>query len=212
VLSSGEGPRTVPLPPAPTPDFNTSTLRVLDDGTLVVVSQEASRLRAIVSRDEGRHWSRPVDVTAPGVTSVATWAVASRGHAVSLSYLAQHRGDARFYGYVGLLPDPRTLWTARGTTVVSGQVAKGPLLYGEGPTGPAVMGAGTVPVAPGVDVPFPPPFDIQVFGNDFIGAAIGPDGTPWGSFTQDCGPSPSAPACRANGGQTRGLVGRLVLR
>jgi len=212
VLTNGEGPREVPVPAAPTPDFNTSALRVLDDGTLVVVSQESDRLRVRVSGDEGRHWTAPVDVTSPGVASAASWAVASRGHAVSLSYLAQHPGDSRFFGYVGLLPDPRTLLARRGTTVLSGQVVRGPLLYGSGPTGPAVMGAGTIPVAPGTDVPFPPPFDIQVFGNDFIGAAIGPDGTPWGSFTQDCGPTPDAPTCRANGGQTRGVVGRLVLR
>ncbi len=212
LLRKGEAPLEVPVPAAPTPDFNTSALRVLDDGTLVVLSQESDRLRVRVSGDEGRHWVGPVDLTAPGVASAATWATAVRGHAVALSYLAQHPGDSAFYGFVALLPDPRTLLRTGRTTVVSGQVVKRPLLFGSGPTGPAVQGAGTIPVAPGVDAPYPPPFDIQVFGNDFIGAAIAPDGTPWGSFTQDCGPSPSAPACRANGGQTRGVVGRLVLR
>jgi hypothetical protein len=211
VLHDGEGPRSVPVPPAPTPDFNTSALRVLADGTLVVVLADGGRLTVLVSGDEGRHWTRPVDVTAPGVTTAATWAVAARGHALALSYLGQHPGDGRYFGYVALLPDARTLLHG-GTTVLSGQVAKGPLLYGSGLVGPAPKGAGTIPVAPGVDAPFPPPFDIQLFGNDFIGVTIGPDGTPWGSFTQDCGPAPSAPACRANGGQTRGLVGRLVLR
>jgi len=211
VLRNGEAPREIPLPPAPTPDFNTSALRVLDDGTLVVVSQEGGRLKARVSADEGRHWTAPYDVTAPGVTTTETWASAVRGHAIALSYLAP-KADGAYYPWVAKLPDPRTLLTRRTTTVVSGQVLKGPVLYGDGLVGPAPTGAGTIPGPGGTHLPFPPPFTIQLFGNDFIGAALGPDGTAYGSFTQDCGPSPDSPACLANGGQTRGLLGRLVLR
>ena len=74
------------------------------------------------------------------------------------------------------------------------------------------FGAGTISGPGGTHLPFPPPFTIQLFGNDFIGAALGPDGTAYGSFTEDCGPSADSPGCLANGGQTRGLLGRLVTR
>jgi hypothetical protein len=211
VLMSNEVPREVPLPAAPTPDFNTSALRVLDDGTLVVLSQEAGRLRLRVSGDEGRHWTAPYDVTAPGLTTTATWASAVRGHALALAYLAP-RSDGLFYGFVAKVPDPRTLLRSRSTAVVSGQVARRPLLYGKGLVGPAPTGAGTISGPGGTHLPFPPPFTIQLFGNDFIGAALGPDGTAYGSFTEDCGPSADSPGCLANGGQTRGLLGRLVTR
>jgi hypothetical protein len=48
-----------------------------------------------------------------------------------------------------------------------------------------------------------------MFGNDFIGAAVAPDGTPWGSFTQDCGPSRESKGCVKQDGQTRGFAGHL---
>lgn len=211
VLRNNELPREVPVPAAPTPDFNTSALRVLDDGTLVVISQESGRLKVRVSGDEGRHWTAPYDVTAPGVATTETWASAVRGRAIALSYLAP-KADGAYYAWVAKLPDPRTLLTRRSTAVVSGQVAKRPVLYGNGLVGPSPTGAGTIPGPGGTHLPFPPPFTIQLFGNDFIGAALAPDGTPYGSFTQDCGPKPDSPGCLANGGQTRGLLGRLVLR
>jgi hypothetical protein len=210
VLQNGEAPREVPIPPAGTPDFNTSALQVLGDGTLVVVYQDANHLKAKVSGDEGRHWTAAYDITAPGVSTVTTWATASRGHALALAYLAE-RGGA-YYPWVAQLPDPRTLLHSRSTVVQSGQVQKGPALYSKGLVGPAPSGAGTIPGPGGTHLPFPPPFTIQLFGNDFIGAAIGPDGTAYGSFTQDCGPTPDSPGCLANGGQTRGLLGRLVAR
>ncbi len=206
VLSNGEAPRQVPIPAAQTPDFNSSALQVLADGTLVVVHQVGSSLKVIASADEGKHWTAPIDVTAPGV-GVGTWAVATRGHALALSYLAQRPGDAAQYAWVASLPDVRTLLRSGRTTVASGQVRKEPVLFGSN-----VQGAGTIAGPGGTHLPFPPPFTIQVFGNDFIGAAIGPDGTPYGSFTLDCGPTPESPACVANGGQTRGLLGRLVRR
>ncbi len=205
VLRKGEGARTIPVPAAATPDFNTSALQVLADGTLAVVSHESGRLKLRVSSNEGLTWTAPVDVTAPGLASAATWAVASRGKALSLAYLGARAGDPAFYGYVGLIPDVHSP-----ATLVSGLVRTKPMLFGSNALGPAVSGAGTVHGPVGVEAPFPPPFTIQLFGNDFLGAAIGPDGTPWGSFTLDCGPTPQSPGCQANGGQTRGIVGRLV--
>jgi hypothetical protein len=213
LLRQGEGPRTVPVTPEPYLNLNTSALQVLSDGTLVVVSLENGRLLLRASGNEGRSWTRPVDVTGPGLPGVASWAIASRGTTVGLAYVAHHPGDARYYGYVAQLRDPRTVLRTGRTTVVTGQVRRDPLLYGDSRSGgPGITGAGTVPGPGGSHLPFPPPFTIQLFGNDFIGAAVGPDGTPWGSFNADCGPSPDAPACLANGGQTRGVAGRLVLR
>jgi hypothetical protein len=210
VLTNGEAPREVPVPAAGNPDFNSSALQVLADGTLVVVYQERGRLKLRVSGDEGRRWTAPYDVTAAGVTSAETWTVASRGNALALAYLAE-RGGA-YYPWVAKVPDPRTLLRSRRTTVFSGQVTRTPALYGRGLVGPSPTGAGTIPGPAGTHLPFPPPFTIQLFGNDFIGAALGPDGTAYGSFTQDCGPSPDSPGCLRNGGQTRGLLGRLVAR
>jgi hypothetical protein len=90
----------------------------------------------------------------------------------------------------------------------SGQVndSKRPLLYAD-----QVKGGGTfqLPGPLGNQAPFPPPFDIQEFGNDFIGAVIDPGGRAWGSYTQDCGPTPSSAGCVAQKGQTRGYAGHL---
>lgn len=213
VLPGREGPRTVPVTAEPYLNLNTSALQVLADGTLVVVSLEGERLLLRVSGDEGLTWTKPVDVTGPGLPGVAQWAIASRGTALALSYVAHRPGDTRYFGFVAHLRDPRTVLRTGRATVLTGQVRKAPLLYSDSPLGgPGVTGAGTIPGVAGLHLPFPPPFTIQLFGNDFIGAALAPDGTPYGSFNADCGPTPDAPACLANGGQTRGIVGRLVLR
>jgi hypothetical protein len=213
VLGSSEQPRTIPVSAKRFLNLNTSALQVLSDGTLVVVSLENDRLLMRASGDEGRHWTAPVDLTAPGLPRVGQWAVASRGTSLALAYLANRPGDTRYFAYVASVPDPRTVLRTGRTTVTSGLVRKQPLLFGDGPLGgPGVMGAGTIPGPGGTHLPFPFPFTVQFAGNDFLGAAIGPDGTPYGSFNQDCGPTPDSPACLANGGQTRGVVGRLVLR
>ncbi len=210
VLTDGGAPRLIPLPAASIPDFNSSALQVLVDGTLAVVSKEDGRLQLRVSGDEGRSWTSPVDVTAPGLVGTRTWAVSSRGTTLGLAYLGARAGDPAFYGYVGAIRDARTLLRTRGVTVASGAVRTEPMLFGSNQLGPAVSGAGTVHGPAGIEAPFPPPFTIQLFGNDFLGSAVGPDGTPWGSFTLDCGPAPGSPGCQANGGETRGIVGRLA--
>ena len=80
-----------------------------------------------------------------------------------------------------------------------------PLLFGD-----SVEGSGYLALPGGVNVPYPPPFNNQMFGNDFIGVAIAPDGTPWGSFTQDCGTSPDDASCKKQNDQTRGFAGHLA--
>jgi len=79
-----------------------------------------------------------------------------------------------------------------------------PLLFGD-----SVEGSGYLQVG-GQNLPYPPPFNNQMFGNDFIGAAIAPDGSPWASFTRDCGTSPDAQSCKKQDDQTRGFAGRLA--
>ena len=49
---------------------------------------------------------------------------------------------------------------------------------------------------------------------DYNGADIGPDGSAWGSFIQDCAPDSTEPGCVGDDGKrfflSRGLVGRLA--
>jgi hypothetical protein len=161
-----------------------------------------------LSTDRGLTWSKPLDLLAPGLTAVHNWAMAQYGDQVAVAYLG-HRTGPTWDGWITTAKGVRASLAAGRTPVLtSGQVndPKRPLLYGDN-----VQGAGTfqLPAPLGNTVPFPPPFDIQVFGNDFIGATIAPDGTAWGSYTQDCGPSPDSAGCVAQQGQTRGWAGHL---
>ena len=213
VLPGREGPRTVPVTADRFLNLNTSALKVLDDGTLLVVSLESDRLLLRVSGDEGRTWTAPVDLTAPGLPRVVQWAIATRGTSIALSYVAARDSSTLYYGYVASVRDPRSVLSTGRTWVTSGAIRKAPLLFGNSPTGgPGITGAGTIAGPLGTHLPFPFPFTVQFAGNDFLGAALGPDGTPYGSFNADCGPAPDSPGCLANGGQTRGVLGRLVAR
>jgi hypothetical protein len=214
ILKRPDGqPLTLPLP-ATEPGLNLgqSDLRIGPDDTLYLVDQEvlAGRTTVVlrVSSDDGRTWSKPVDMLAPGLTGVLLWATAQYGDQVAVAYLG-HRSGATWDAWLTTTRGARAALSAgRRPVLTSGQLNDPgrPLLYGD-----SVQGAGTfqLPAPLGNQAPFPPPFDIQVFGNDFIGAAIEPDGTPWGSFTQDCGPTPDAPGCIAQKGQTRGFAGHL---
>jgi hypothetical protein len=163
-----------------------------------------------VSRDLGRTWSRPVDLLAPGLAQVHHWAMEVRGTQLVVAYLGHKAGVTTWDGWITTTTGAAAALAAgRLPQLSSGQVndPKRPLLFGD-----EVQGGGTfqLPGPLNNQVPFPPPFDIQVFGNDFIGATITPAGVPWGSFTQDCGPSPSSAGCVAQKGQTRGYAGHLV--
>jgi hypothetical protein len=134
--------------------------------------------------------------------------MAQQGDQVAVAYLG-HRTGPTWDGWITTARGVRAALAAgRKPVLTSGPVndPKRPLLYGDN-----VQGAGTfqLPAPLGNQVPFPPPFDIQVFGNDFIGAAITPSGSAWGSFTQDCGPTPDSAGCIAQNGQTRGYAGHL---
>jgi hypothetical protein len=205
---------TLPLPPtSPGLNLGLSDLRIGAGDVMYLVDQEVLESRTTmllrVSRDFGRTWSRPVDLLAPKLTSVLHWSMAVQGDEVAVAYLGHRAGVATWDGWITSVRGAAAT-LARGDVprLTSGQVndPKRPLLYGD-----QVQGGGTfqLPGPLNNTVPFPPPFDIQVFGNDFIGAAITPAGVPWGSFTQDCGPSPSSPGCVAQKGQTRGWAGHL---
>jgi hypothetical protein len=131
----------------------------------------------------------------------------SGGGDVAFAYLGHRTGQSTWNGYVTATDNVRRGFASRGGPVfLSGQVnpSNRPLLYGNG-----VQGSGYLQGPGDTPVPYPPPFNQQMFGNDFIGAAIAPDGTPWGSFTQDCGPSYDSAGCRQQHDQTRGFAGYL---
>ena len=80
--------------------------------------------------------------------------------------------------------------------------ANRPLLYGDNVQGSGYLnGPGDTPI------PIPPPFNQQQFGNDFIGAAVAPDGTAWASFTPGLRAVVRLPGCRKQNDQTRGYAG-----
>jgi hypothetical protein len=216
VLKRPDGaPVTLPLPPGqPGLNLGQSDLRVGPDDTLYLVDQEViagrTTLLLRISTDDGLTWSKPIELLAPGLSGVHLWAMAQQGDQVAVAYLG-HRTGPTWDGWVTTARGVRAALAAgRRPVLTSGQVndPKRPLLYGDN-----VQGAGTfqLPAPLGNQVPFPPPFDIQVFGNDFIGAAITPGGSAWGSFTQDCGPTPDSAGCVAQNGQTRGFAGHLEL-
>jgi len=42
------------------------------------------------------------------------------------------------------------------------------------------------------------------------GLNIGPDGSPWAAFVEDCGPANNAPACGGRHDRLAGFAGRLA--
>lgn len=210
----GGAPVTVPLPPVgPGLNLGLSDLRIGAGDVMHLVSQERRGTRVAlllrVSADLGRTWSAPVDLLAPGVTASLHWAMDVRGDQLAVAYLGHRAGVRTWDGWITTARGVATTLARGGTPrLVSAQVndPKRPLLYGD-----QVQGGGALqlPAPLGNRVPFPPPFDIQQFGNDFIGAVITPGGQAWGSFTQDCGPAPDDPRCVAAKGHTAGYAGHL---
>ncbi|MDX6198136.1 MAG: repeat-like domain [Actinomycetota bacterium] len=211
---SNGAPLTLPLPATgPGLNLGLSDLRIGAGDVMYLVDVETLETRTTlmlrVSRDFGRTWSRPVDLLAPGLAQVHHWAMDVRGDQLAVAYLGHKSGVTTWDGWITTVHGAAaTLARGGSLRLVSGQVnpTDRPLLYGD-----EVQGGGTfqLPGPLNNQIPFPPPFDIQVFGNDFIGAVITPSGDAWGSFTQDCGPSPQDPACVAAKGHTSGYAGNL---
>ena len=148
-----------------------------------------------------------LDVTAPGVTTVKQWAMAVRGHEVAVAYTGHHAHQTAYDAFITTTTTAERALRGGAPVFYSGMVndPSRPVLYGDG-----IQGAGYIATIGPVDVPFPPPFDNHSTGNDFIGATIDAHGDPWGSFTQDCGPSPDSAGCVEQDDQTRGFAGHLA--
>jgi hypothetical protein len=129
------------------------------------------RLYLATSSDGGRTWSRALDVLAPGVQGLRThfgFDVGAPGH-VAFSYLGK-AWAAGFDGYI---------------TETADALAPAPRFW-----------SGIV------DDPAQAPLDAGGKGSsgglglDYVSVAIGPDGTPWASFWDDCGATqPPVPGC-----------------
>jgi hypothetical protein len=166
-----------------------------------------------ISADRGVSWSKPLDITVPGVTAILRWAVAERGSGhLEVAAVAHRAGQTTWDGYVTVTRTALDVLTPGGQPLLwSADVTPRPLLYAD-----HITGAGYIVGQGEISVPLPFPLGIQPIGgavsagNDFMGAAIGPDATAWASFNQDCGPTPGSTGCQADSDQTRGVVGRLV--
>jgi hypothetical protein len=109
-----------------------------------------------ISRDQGRSWSSPLQVAAPGVTQIRRLALTARepGH-VEISYLGSTDAGATFNAYItesrNALDTQPTFWSA-------------PV---NDPATPVALGTET-----------------GTFGDriQFLNNTIGPDGTPWAAF------------------------------
>ena len=165
-------------------------LRTDTAGNLYGFKASSGHVVMRVSRT-GVTWSTPIVMTAPGVTQLDAWdpAVRAPGTAI-VSYYGKRAGQATTDGYItatrtALSPSP-IVWSA---TV-------------NDPRAPMLNDGARRP----------PPGDIAYL--DFNGADIGPDGSAWGSFIQDCAPADVAPPC--GDGNTaarygaRGFAGRLL--
>ena len=201
-------PLVLPVPPASTGDIGSPDLRIDPTGTMYLMwttlKGGATKLVLSLSPDQGRSWTSPLDVTAPGV-AVNQWAMAERSGNVAVAYLGRTQGQTTLDAYVTETKNARDILNGGQPVFWSAAVNGRPILYGD-----SVQGSGYLTLPAGLRTPFPPPFGNQMFGNDFIGATIAPDGSAWGAFDQDCGPSPDSAGCQAQDDQTRGFAGRLL--
>jgi hypothetical protein len=161
----------------------TDELRVDENGNLYSVHLDGAHLLLSTSQDSGLDWSAPLDMTARGVTSISQWFVAQRGYSVAVSYLATTGSATGLDGYL---------------TVTQDALATDPLFWSStiNPPGQPLV-EGSPPQA----------------RDDFIGADIGPDGTPWASFFTSCPAGSTSPGCAGQAGnpQASGAVaGRLA--
>lgn len=161
------------------------------DNFYLVASSNPTELTLRVSRDMGVTWGAPLDVIAPGVNAINKWyvAVGEPGH-VAVSYYGQTIDQLTWDGYLtdttDALDADPVFWSAQLNDPAT------PLLF-----------ASALPV--------------QTNGQlDYIGVDIGPDGTPWASFLQQCGASPLDASCtsrlpeRPVTNNSVGFAGRLA--
>lgn len=174
ILKNGKGgPLTIPA---------TDELRVDGQGNLYSVHLTGKQLLLRISHDGGLDWSAPVDMTAPGVTSISQWFVAQRGTALAVSYLATTGSATGLDGYL---------------TVTRDALAASPLFWS------STINAPGHPLVTGT------PAEAR---DDFIGTDIGPDGTAWASFFTSCSKAstPGCAGAPLDPQATGAVAGRLA--
>jgi hypothetical protein len=167
-------------------------LRSDSANNLYVFRQVDNKILMSVSTDRGLTWSPERDLVPPGVETVGKWNVATRapGNAAAAFY-GTRTGQTTLDAWITSTRNA----TAATPTFVSGMLndPDSPVLWQKGGNAPWLF-------------------------LDYIGIDIGPDGTPWASFIQDCGPSlGDSTACQAMPPQRTtapnvGFVGHLQLR
>jgi hypothetical protein len=163
------------------------------NGTVYYLWENADRrVMLATSKNAGKSWSRPMDVTAPGVqqTNLATLAVGAPGK-VAIAYMGTTSDDKTGFwnGYL-----------ASGVDVLTNH----PVFYSASVNDPShplkTTGHGATPCG-----------DPQRCGRilDFLDVEIAPDGTPWGAFVDAC-----LATCEKTGVESYadndGLAGTLV--
>jgi hypothetical protein len=144
-------------------------------------------------------WTTPLDVTAPGVDAVQDnwfYAVRDAGQ-LTFTYNGRRTDETTFDGFITATRSTLAQLGDASAVLWSAQVnGERPLMYGDD-----IQGVG-YPINPLDEntARTPPP------QTDQLGSAIGPDGTPWASFTEDCGPTPEDENCQMQNNQTKGLA------
>ena len=160
-------------------------LRVGATGALFLVYQPSSASIVLrVSADGGRTWGPAEQLTPAGLGPVTQWAVAERGAgALALSLLVERGTTSVYDGYLVSAADA-------------------------GAADPLLWAARLNPAQTPLRTTDPP-----AARDDFIGAAIGPDGTPWASFAASCPGPVASPACSGQASDpeaSAAVAGRLA--
>jgi hypothetical protein len=158
-------------------------MRVDTSGNLYAFELAGSQLLMRISKDDGKSWTKPLNMTAPAArkTTVGQWAVAiGKPGEIAVSYFAA-RSDGT--GNDGFITVTHNALTKAGTPNPN------PMFYAATVNSPDRRLQSAKPV-----------------GTDYIGVDIGPDGTPWASFYSDCFTKPNGQfedaSCAQNGGQS----------
>jgi len=159
-------------------------LRVDPIGNLYLVAQAGDALDLWTSTDQGRTWQGPSDMTVPGSKNISEWAMAEAGRGeVEVSYLADTSAGTGLDGFASVTRDALA-------------------------TAPAFIG--TTLDDPSVPVYAGTPAEAR---DDFVGADIGPDGTPWASFFGSCSATDTDPGCAGQSGNpeaNKSFIGHLT--
>lgn len=214
IIQSSAGPLSLPLPVDSAlvlgsgPQLRIDTADNMYVVYPVVTGSQITKILAMVSTDRGRSWSPPTNLTPPGIVSILHWAVAvGRPGELALALLDQQSGSSIYNADIVKTTDALAVGEAgHAPILVRARETKRPLLYTN-----HIAGAGYILGVGQINVPYPFPLGIQPVGpigagNDFIGVTIASDGTAWGSFNEDCGPTPTASGCVSTRDQTRGVV------